>query len=145
MKAKLLLMATVLLMGVVCPVQASITDVTIQPEIPTFNDDISLLISGVQGSGGVQITDSTFIINGTDLELNIDLLVGSFTVITPWSHTENIGVFPIGTYDLTVNMLVDLQPSLNDTFTTSFEVVPEPTTFLIISAGILCLRRNKNR
>lgn len=141
MKTKLLISFIVLLISIlVLPAQASITSVTVQPEIPTIYDDISLLISGTEGYGSVLITDSAFTIDGTTIELNIDMVVGWFTVVTPWSHTENIGMLPVGTYDLTVNTLVDSRSDLNDTFITSFEVVPEPATALLFGLGGIFLR-----
>ena len=124
--------------------QASITDVTILPEIPTFNDDISLFISGVESTGGVLITDSAFIIDGSSLELDISLEVGPWTVLTPWDYTYEIGLLSIGIYDLTVNSLVPSDPTQNDTFITSFEVVPEPATVLFFGLGMYLLR-SKNK
>ena len=120
--------------------QAVITDVFIFPEEPMVIDPITIITSGVEGSGGVVITSSSFLIDGTSLELDIFLDVGVYTVITPWSHSEDIGALLMGTYDLTVNTIVELQPVLNDTFFKSFEVVPEPATLLLLGAGSLVLR-----
>ncbi len=145
MKAKLFLMATVLSMGVlVLPTQAFITDVSIQPATPTFNDDISVLVSGVE-SGSMGIVDSSLTTNEMSLELDIYIEQGFLPVVTPWTHSENIGMLPIGTYDLVVNMLVVSRPDLNDTFSTSFEVVPEPSTILLSLAGSFMAFRKKNR
>ena len=68
MRDKLLIRATVLLICIfVFSAQASITDVVIQPEIPTFSDDISLLIFGVEGSS-MEIVGSSLTIDGTFIE-----------------------------------------------------------------------------
>ena len=142
MRTKILISVIVLLIGIfVLPAQASITSVAVQPEIPTINDDISLLISGVE-SGSMEIVDTSLIINEMLLELDIYIRYGMLPVVTPWSHSENIGMLPIGTYDLTVSMFVESRPDLDDTFTTSFEVVPEPGTMILLGLGGLLIRKN---
>jgi len=135
-------LSSVLVVSIVFPLQASITDVVIQPATPTLNDDISLLIDGVE-SGGVAIVGYSFTIDGASIELDIDFQETVLTVVTPWSHSENIGLLPIGTYDITVNALFNFNPSLNDTYLTSFEVVPEPTTLALLGLGGLFSRRRK--
>jgi len=143
MKKKLLLIATALLMSVfVLPTQASITDITIQPLAPTFNDDISVLVSGEENFN-VSVSESFLIIDGTLLELDIHLQEGMMPVVTQWSHTEGVGILPVGTYNLTVNTWIATSPAFNDTYYTSFEVVPEPATALLFSLGLFCIRRNK--
>ena len=144
MKIRLLLMIAVLLMGVfVLPLQAYITDVTIQPEAPTTTDFLSVLVSGEENFN-ISVSDYFLTIDETLLELDIHLQEGMMPVVTPWSHTEGVGILPVGTYDLTVNTWIASSPTFNDTYYTSFEVVPEPTTLLLISTGILCLRRKKS-
>ena len=143
MKAKFIL-ATVLLMGVfILPAQAGITGVIIQPPAPTVADNISFDIFGVEGSGGVTVTDATYTLDENLITLDLSLDVGPLLEITPWDYTYDIGLLSIGTYDLTVNSIVAVDPTTNSTFTTSFEVVPEPTTFLLVGTGILYLRRKK--
>ncbi len=146
MNKKIILLVIIMILSIsvfVLSAQASITNVSIQPVSPIFNDDISLVISGMESSGAVLINDSVFVVNDFALELTLDMFVGGYTVMSQWSHTEDIGKLSIGTYDLTVNMSVDLNPSLNDTFTTSFEVVPEPSSLLLLSLGGVLLRTRK--
>ncbi len=121
---------------------ASITDVDILPEVPTTFDVITIFTEGLSGSGPVEIGDTNFTMNGTNLELDIEVHAGFLTVMTPWVHSENIGPLPLGIYDLTVNAIY--APDVTDTFTTSFEVVPEPTTLLLLLGGIPVLRK-RNR
>lgn len=145
MKTRLLLLFGIGLAMSTMTAQAVITDVSILPEEPTAIDPITIITSGVEGSGGVVITNSNFLIDGTSLELDIFLDVGVFTVITPWSHPEDIGTLLMGTYDLTVNTIVELQPVLNDTYFISFEVVPEPTTAFLFGSGVVFILRKKHK
>ena len=140
-----ILVVLVVFVAIVCVTDssASITDVNIIPSQPTPLDVISIVTFGVEGSGPVLVTDTDFRQDDTLLELDIYLSIGPFTVVTPWSHQEDIGTLPVGTYDLAVNTIVELEPIYNDTFSTSFEVVPEPTAFLMLGLGGLVLRKRK--
>ncbi len=122
--------------------QASITDVDILPEEPTEIDPITIFVSGEENYS-VSVTDSILTINETLLELDIYLHLGFLPAVTPWSQIENIGVLSLGTYDLTVNTFVDSDPMYNDTFSTSFEVVPEPTTILFLALGMFMVREKR--
>ena len=126
-------------------VNATITDVSIEPILPTPLDVISIVSSGGESSGPVEIVDSVFSVDENSLQLNIYLEVGFAMVVTPWSHTENIGTLPAGVYDLTVNTVVELEPFRNDTSFTSFEVVPEPTTLVLFGLGGLIVKNFINR
>lgn len=118
--------------------RASITDVHHLPQPPNINDAITIITSGIAAGGAVFIDGSNFERDGTSLRLDIYLTIGYFTVITPWSHLENIGKLPSGLYDLTVNAFDGTD--LSDTFTYEFQVIPEPETILLLSAGILGIR-----
>ena len=114
-------------------------NVDIQPETPTINDSINIISSGVRGSD-VYFENSFFEIYGTSLALDIYLHEGFLTVVTPWSHTENIGTLPAGTYDLTVTVYADYSPP--EVGITSFDVVvPEPATFCFLALGTILTRR----
>ena len=143
MKARLLL-ATVLLMCIfVLSTQASIGDVTIQPSAPTEADNISFDIVGAEASGDVNISEVIYNLDNNHVTLDLSMELGPFFAITPWSYTYDIGTLPAGIYDVTVNTIVVNNPSTNSTFDTSFEVVPEPTTLLLVSAGLCFLRKKK--
>lgn len=120
-------------------VNATITDVSIVPSLPTPLDVISIDISGEESTGDVSVAGTDFRQDGVLLELDIFLDVGVFQVVTPWSHTENIGTLPVGRYDLTVRTLEDGIETY--TYPTSFEVVPEPTTILLLGIGAIVIRR----
>jgi len=118
--------------------EATITDVHIVPEEPTINDVITIVTSGLEGSGPVFINDSVFLADETVLQLNIFLDLGPYTVVTPWSHSEDIGPLPTGFYELTVRTFEDLQVA--DTYNMTFEVVPEPASIMLLCLGVLCIR-----
>ena len=137
----IIMTVTILFMNVITA-QAIITDVSILPENPTDIDLISILVSGEE-SGDIYVDSSYFQIDGLSLSLDIYLESGFLPVVTPWSHSESIGALSVGIYDLTVNTLIDSNPVYDDTFNTSFEVVPEPVTVLLLGSGI-CLLRSRN-
>jgi predicted outer membrane repeat protein len=126
MRTRLLLMIWVCLAISTITVQAVITDVFILPEEPTITDAISILVSGGEGYN-VSITDSILIIDETSIELDIYLHLGLLPVATPWSHSEDIGLLSAGIYELTANTIFESEPHLNDSYYTTFEVVPEPS------------------
>jgi hypothetical protein len=149
MKTKQAIRITVILL--VCGVFICIADnseavigyVDIIPGEPTINDEISIFVSGGEPYGPVDITDSIFNINGKSLGLDLYLDVGFLTVVTPWTHSEEIGFFPAGTYNLTVNTFDESRPIHNDTFETSFTVIPEPTSFILVTLGSIIIRTKK--
>ena len=132
----------VIFFGQVC-VYGKITDVVISPESPTDLDPITITTFGVESSGAVTVSDFDYLIDGNMLELDIYINVGSYQVITPWSYSEDIGTLPVDIYDLTVNVINEYEPSLNDTFSTSFEVVPEPASLLFLAIGMAIVQRKK--
>jgi len=127
----------IIIVGLICiaftcfvnSVEAAIIDVHILPEDPTMIDPITIITFGTESCGPVTIINSDFQINGYFLELIISLEVGPYTVITPWSHFEPIGTLPEGMYDLNVQTLE--QSIVTDTYSMSFEVVPEPSSLVL--------------
>ena len=102
-------------------------------------DPITIFVSGEE-SGYVTIDYSDFQIDGTSLDLDIYFLTGVFQIVTPWSHLEDIDALLIGTYELTVNTIFESAPHLNDSYYTSFEVIPEPATILLFATGAIIFR-----
>ena len=140
MRKEILIITAIISLFSAVATQAAITDVFIFPQEPMVIDPITIITSGIEGSGDVVINSSSFLIDGTSLELDIFLDVGNFAIITPWSHSEDIDALLIGTYELTVNTIFESAPHLNDSYYTSFEVIPEPATILLFATGAIIFR-----
>lgn len=123
--------------------KAEITDVYIIPDFPTVIDDIVIFVDGIESNGPVEIFNTEFIQAEYDLNYNLFLTVGFLTQITPWDYSENIGSFSPGIYELSVNTYVTSHPEYNDTYSFSFEVVPEPTSLLFLITGYAFMLRRK--
>lgn len=116
----------------------------VQPETPTIYDPISILSNATAGSGPVEVEQSLFQVNGSHLSLNLDVKVGMLQVVTPWSYTENIGTLPAGSYDLAVTADYYFAGWTNsEEYYTSFEVIPEPASILLLLAGVSVMRKLK--
>jgi hypothetical protein len=117
-----------------------VTNVHIDPNQPTDKDSITIVVSGVESAGPVLI-DSDFLMEGTNLELDIFLDIDFFYVETPWSHSEIIGTLPAGLYDLSVYVYYSGPYIGTDTYSTSFmvmieaDVEIEPKTLNLQSKG----------
>jgi len=129
--------------------EGTITDVSITPQQPMLEDAITIVTFGVESYGGVEIIDSDFQMEGTSLELDIFINVGLLDELTPWSHSEIIGTLPANSYDLTVTLDAYYGSHTEiDTYSTSFTVVPEPATVLLLVMGTVWVRakhRDKSR
>jgi len=126
---------------IAAPSGAEITDVFIFPEEPMVIDPITIFVSGVESGGPVTIDNSDFQIDGTSLTLDIYMDIGLLTVVTPWSHSEDIGLLGAGIYELTANTIFEQVPLFNDSYYTTFEVTPEPTTLLLLGFGAVVFRK----
>ncbi len=124
---------------------AIITDVYVTPTEPTVWEGISVVTSGIAPRGGVTLTGTDFRINGSQLELDLNLHLGLLTRETPWTFSEGVGSLTAGSYDLTVTAyynLIVLDPSV---YSYSFEVVPEPVTAMLLGTGFLGMLVNRRR
>jgi len=143
-RKEILVIAGIVLLILAVTTQAEITDVFIFPEEPMVIDPITIFVSGVE-SESVTIDNSDFQINGTSLVLDIYFHSGFLPVVTPWSHSEDIGLLGAGIYELTSNTIFESAPHLNDSYYTTFEVVPEPSTVVLLGIGFVYIRQNKRK
>lgn len=79
----------ILVLAVGAWAEGAILDVTIEPEEPSITDPISIIVSGLEGSGPVEIINSDFYVDGTTLELDLFIRVGFFTEMLPWEYRED--------------------------------------------------------
>ncbi len=143
MKTKIIFTMLGVLLCYIGLAQATITNVQITPEEPTPLDPITILVSGGEGRGPVQITSTNFDFDviSNSLTLDISLGVGPYTVVTPWSHSEAIGTLPQGSYDFTVRTFDYYHGTLLGTYpTVYFTVVPEPSTLAIFGVALPIFR-----
>jgi len=107
----------------------NIDDVSVTPSEPTTLDYIVIDASGWSGNNRFVIDYSVFSQTGNLLQLDIFWWQQSplNPVVTPWEHSAGIGVLPADTYDLSVRTInINTEWVVSDTYTTSFDVVPEP-------------------
>jgi hypothetical protein len=115
MKTKLRLVVCAILLIVSVNANATMAPVAIRLEVPTSNDDISLLISGLEALAPVTITDCRFKLLASSLELDAAAL-------------------PAEIYNLIVNTINDIcHDHDNEIFTASFDVAPKPAALLTLS------------
>jgi hypothetical protein len=142
------LLLNIFILMLLCPVKAvkgDITDVHTDPTVPTDLEVITIIVSGLEGSHAVVITDSNFQREDTSLELNIYITQGYYAKITPWSYSEVIGTLPANEYDLTVSAHYTGAHIGTDTYLTSLTVVPEPATLLLLTMGAIWIRAGKRK
>ena len=63
--------------------KSAITNVYIEPDVPSTLDDITIFVTGFEVEGPVSIYDNNFFINDTSLTLDLYINTGFFQVITP--------------------------------------------------------------
>jgi len=135
----------VLMFFVIISAELKAMEVQIIPAIPTNNDIIQIKASGILAYLDAPFDHSEFFINGYSLQLDIYYGDGYLTAIGPWLHTEFIGPLPVGTYDLEVTQYEHEVFPLIDTYSTTFEVVPEPMSLSLLFFGGFLLSLKKHR
>jgi hypothetical protein len=143
----LIILVILLILASQASAETGITNVSISPASPGVTDQISILVSGLEGSGGVLITDTDFSVIGNTLSLDIYLYLGPSDVGTPWSYTETVGTLSEGTYNLTVQRFLPsyYPPPIVDSYSMSFGVTPEPATIVLLGVGAILARKKSVR
>lgn len=121
-----------------------IDSVIINPPSPGPLETISVVTDGWSGTNFIGVDYTDFLQIDHSLELDIYCSVGLLTIVDSFHHTELLETFSPGDYDLTVRTFSSLGGNpyeYGDTFVTSFTVIPEPTTFLLLGFGAVMLRR----
>lgn len=129
----------------------TITDVAIDPILPTESDPITINTFGeidIINYPAMTFGGTVFDQSGTSLLLIFDFdewgMWGS-PIGPEWLLSEPIGMLTKGEYDLTVRAYTyrgaTLWVELSDEYFTSFQVIPEPTTLLFLGFGGLALLR----
>jgi len=142
MKTKLLMMTIIATLAGALVDAAIIDNVLVIPENPTTLDSIDIDVFATLSSAEVPYSTEVTFVDDT-VELDITFSGTGLAVITAWNHTESIGALSVGTYDLIVTTTYTSQSAWDDTYLTSFEVVPEPTTLLLLGLGGLISKRIK--
>lgn len=143
--------------GVFCAITVSlnaglyIEDIIVQPSAPTPLDTISIEVQILCDTTGYSLAYTEQQLNGTDIDLSLyiqqpppDAIIPP--VITDISHIFTFNNLPVGLYS--VNALAYDFPStfdLLDTSGTTFTVVPEPTTLVLLTVGSIAILRKRRK
>ena len=115
------------------------------PSQPATTDPITIVAYGQVGYINTPIDHTDFYMADTSLQLDIffDFSETLLPMVAPWSHSEPIGMLSEDSYTLTVRTFEWPVIVIADTYLTSFEVVPEPATVLLLGLGGLALLRRR--
>jgi hypothetical protein len=158
------LLGIVLLGIVISPARAqspSLDSLGILPLVPTTTVDVMATVGGTHNTSGQPNIRTELRRIGNDIRLDVlidEFFVGAPPRIEPWSRTEGLGMLPAGTYNLDARLFwvergigstfpdpwpfpdtfgLPLGPGSNGMLTTTFTVVPEPSTLLATMCAVI--------
>lgn len=130
-----------------------ISGIEIDPPAPTVLDDIQITPYGWTGYAlNTELVDYTFGISGTNIYVDSYFYFDSgdgysLPVAGDWDVTADIGLLPADDYTAIARTWITytIIPiyELDDTYSRSFVVTPEPATLILLSIGGLILRKSK--
>lgn len=153
----LIFTASVIVLTLDLPITADVVGIQsigIDPPQPTDLNPIEITTyGGISYIFDIEFVSSHFQISGTSIDLDyyfLDTNPGGMRlpVAGDWDSTEYIGTLPQATYYVTsrawvTDYLFSPDYRLADTHSTSFSVIPEPTTFMLLGFGGLMLRKKR--
>ena len=117
-----------------------IDSVDVNPEQPLDIDFITFNISGQASCGGSHVEYDQFSQDGTSLQLDIYVNMGSTFEVSYWDHSKQIQPLAANDYTLKVRAFDYQLDTLQNTYTVDFTVTPEPATVVFFSLGGLFTR-----
>lgn len=151
----LITIALVIVMATSVSVEAgpvTITDVTIDPPLPMESAPITInTFIHFNSIAYPEMVFANSYFDQTDMSLQLDVhfyedgMGGGTPIVSPL--LEPIGMLTEGLYDLNVRAYVSpdpislVMPTLSDEYSMSFQVIPEPTMFLLLGAGAVMIRK----
>jgi hypothetical protein len=147
---KISMFFTILLMFASSASAEWITSVTVSPSQPSTTDLITFSISGLAPGSNSWVDHDVFSQNGTSLQLDVYVEVGTFGTGSNWYFDKQIQPLVQGTYNLEVRMFDGTFGSpgygtVQDTENINFAVTPEPYTLTLLGLGVPFLRFHLKR
>ena len=145
----------VLTIGVVLwciPTSAYALYVDVSPENPTTADPISIYVWTWFGHAErYDLVSTAYSITGYDIGVEVVMRDNGYGITIPWAGggSVQVGTLTEGDYWVTADMYMipfgGSIPELYESGGTSFNVVPEPSTFLLLIMGTIGLRLGKRQ
>jgi len=121
--------------------------IDIDPENPTINDSVSIYSwTSFSYTERYYLVNTTYSITGYDISIEVVMEDRGYGLAIPWAGggTVQIGTLDEGYYSVTADMYMipfgGSIPEFYESGSTSFDVVPEPSTLLLFAVGMVGVR-----